>query len=167
MIKVGVIGIGMMGNTHLDVYAQNALAEIVAVSDIDPERLSGRARAQGNIDGQAQSRFDLNTVRQYDEGMKLIRDPDVELVDICLPTPLHLKYAQAALRAGKHVMVEKPVARTVRQADRLAHYAAEAAVNGQFAMPGMCMRFGCDRDQAKWCRRSAPGSDCCPESRPA
>ncbi len=141
MIKVGVIGIGMMGNTHLDVYAQHTLATIVAVSDIDPERLSGRARAKGNIEGQAQSRFDPNTARQYDEGMKLIADPDVELVDICLPTPLHLEYAHAALRAGKHVMVEKPVARTAREADKLAECAAEAALNGQFAMPAMCMRF--------------------------
>ncbi len=141
MINVGVIGIGMMGNTHLDVYAQHTLATIVAVSDIDPERLSGRARAKGNIEGQAQSRFDPSTARQYDEGMKLIADPEVELVDICLPTPLHLEYACAALRAGKHVMVEKPVARTAGQADKLAACAAEAALNGQFAMPGMCMRF--------------------------
>lgn len=141
MIKVGVIGIGMMGSTHLDIYARNPLADVIAVSDIDPERLSGRAQAKGNIEGQAQSKFDLSSARQYDEGMKLIRDPDVELVDICLPTPLHLKYARAALRAGKHVMVEKPVARTARQAKKMAELVAEAAAKGQFAMPGMCMRF--------------------------
>ncbi|MGI6496081.1 MAG: Gfo/Idh/MocA family protein [Kiritimatiellia bacterium] len=141
MVKVGVIGIGTMGSTHLDEYAKHPLAKIVAVSDIDPERLSGRARVQGNIEGQAKGQFDLGTARQYDEGMKLIRDRDVQLVDICLPTPLHLKYARAALKAGKHVMVEKPLARTAREADRLARAAEEAAAAGQMAMPAMCMRF--------------------------
>lgn len=141
MTKIGVIGIGMMGNTHLDIYANNPLADVIAVSDINSERLSGRARAKGNIEGQAQSQFDLSTARQYDEGMKLIDDPDVELVDICLPTPLHLKYALAALKAGKHVMVEKPLARTAEEADELSRHAKEAGAKGQFTMPGMCMRF--------------------------
>ena len=139
MIKVGVIGLGMMGNTHLDVYANHPGAKIVAVSDIDPERLSGKVSAQGNIEGQAQGKFNLSLARRYDEGMKLIRDADVELVDICVPTPLHLKFARAAFRAGKHVMVEKPLARTRRDADRLVRYADDAT--GQMGMPGMCMRF--------------------------
>ncbi len=139
MIQVGLIGLGMMGNTHLDVYASHPGARVVAISDIDPERLSGRTRAQGNIVGQAQGKFDLSQARRYDEGMKLIRDREVELVDICVPTPLHLKFAQAALRAGKHVMVEKPLARTRRAADRLARCAEETP--GRLAMPGMCMRF--------------------------
>ncbi len=139
MIKIGVIGLGMMGNTHLDVYANHPNAKIVAISDLDPERLSGRARAKGNIEGQAQGKFDLNTARKYDEGMKLIRQADVDLIDICVPTPLHLKFARAALRAGRHVMVEKPLARTRREAERLARVAEQA--EGQLAMPGMCMRF--------------------------
>ena len=44
--------------------------------------------------------------------MGLIRDPSVALVDICLTTPLHVKYALAAIQAGKHVLIEKPLART-------------------------------------------------------
>jgi len=120
MIKVGVIGIGMMGSTHLDIYSRLKQARVVAISDIDPDKLSGKARAKGNIEGQAQGLFDMAAVRKHDEGMKLIADEEVELVDICLPTPLHMKYARAALKAGKHVMVEKPLARTRREADILA-----------------------------------------------
>lgn len=137
-IKVGVIGMGMMGNTHLDVYAQRPDVEILALSDINPDRLSGKARVGGNIEGQAQGAFNLQTVRRYDEGMKLIADPDVELVDICLPTPLHADFASAALQAGKHVLVEKPFARTARDADRLVAAARKAKTR---LMCAMCMRF--------------------------
>ncbi|MDD5707188.1 MAG: Gfo/Idh/MocA family oxidoreductase [Kiritimatiellae bacterium] len=138
MINVGVIGLGTMGNTHLDVYAKRQDVKVCAISDVDPKRLSGEARAKGNIEGQAQGGFDLSSVRRYDDGIKLIRDRDVQLVDICLPTPLHLKYALAALRAGKHVLVEKPLARTARDAERLVRAADKA---GTMIMPAMCMRF--------------------------
>lgn len=141
MVKVGVIGLGSMGTTHLDIYAKHPGAKVVAVSDIDPERLSGKSRAKGNIEGQAQGGFDLAAAAKYDEGMKLIRSANVDLVDICLPTPLHLKFVRAALKAGRHVMVEKPVARTWRDAERLVKECGEAAARGQMAMPGMCMRF--------------------------
>ena len=53
-VKVGVIGLGMMGNTHLDVYAKREDVDVVAVADACPERLSGQEMAQGNVDGQAQ-----------------------------------------------------------------------------------------------------------------
>ncbi len=138
MINVGVIGLGMMGITHLDIYCKHKDVKVVAVSDIDPDRLSGHVRVGGNIEGQTQGAFDLKLARQYDEGVRLIRDPDIQLVDICLPTPLHVKYALKALKAGKHVMVEKPLGRTAREADKLAQAASES---DSIVMPGMCMRF--------------------------
>lgn len=138
MINVGVIGIGMMGNTHLDVYAKRKDVKVLAISDIDPDRLSGKARAAGNIEGQAQGGFDLATVRRYDEGMKLIADPDVELVDICLWTPLHMEFALAALKAGKHVLVEKPLAINTAEARKLV---AAAKKSKKMVMCAMCMRF--------------------------
>lgn len=138
MIKVGVIGLGMMGNTHLDVYSKRDDVQVVAISDINPARLSGQERAQGNVKGQAQGNFDITTVKKYDEGKKLIRDKSIELVDICLTTPLHLEFAKAALKAGKHVMLEKPMGRTYREAAKLAAY---AATTDRMIMVGMCMRF--------------------------
>lgn len=138
MIRVGVIGLGMMGSTHLDVYSKRGDAQVVAISDILPERLSGKVKAEGNIEGQAKGGFDAGSVRQYDEGMKLIGDKEVDLVDICLPTPLHAAFAMAALKAGKHVLVEKPFARTSGEAKRLAR-AAEKAPG--MLMCALCMRF--------------------------
>src|SRR5690242_8903515 len=89
MINVGVIGLGMMGLTHLDVYAGSKLAKVVAIADPDPARRTGKSKAAGNVEGQAQGRFDVTSVTGYADGMELIRDPNVHVVDICLPTPLH------------------------------------------------------------------------------
>src|SRR4051794_7689389 len=103
MINVGVIGLGMMGLTHLDAYAKRSDVKVVAIADKDPERLSGKKRAAGNVEGQAQGGFDVTQAKGYTEGLELIHDPRVELVDVCVATPWHVELALAALAAGKHV----------------------------------------------------------------
>ncbi len=138
MINVGVIGLGMMGNTHLDVYANLEGVKVVAVADRDPKRLAGEDRAGGNIEGQAQGGFDLQSVARYAEGDELIADPSVQVIDLCAPTPAHLALGEAALASGKHLLIEKPLARTAADAKRLADAADQAA---GLAMPAMCMRF--------------------------
>jgi predicted dehydrogenase len=138
MVNVGVIGLGMMGQTHLDVYAKRPDVKVVAISDRDPDRLSGKTRAAGNVEGQAQGAFDLSQATGYAEGMDLIKDKSVDLVDICLATPLHVEYAIAALKKGKHVLIEKPLARTGKDAQKLANAAAKAK---GLSMCAMCMRF--------------------------
>jgi predicted dehydrogenase len=138
MISVGVIGLGMMGLTHLDVYSKRGDVKVVAISDADPARLSGAHRAAGNIAGQAEGSFNFETVAKHADGMQLVNDPQVELVDICLPTTMHFEFGKAALKAGTHMLIEKPLARTAREAMELARIAANS--NG-LAMCGLCMRF--------------------------
>jgi len=138
MLKVGVIGIGMMGSTHLDAYAKLKGVNVTAVADLIRERREGRSVAAGNVKGQSQGGVDFSGFRKYDEGMKLIADPELDIVDICLSTPLHAKYAIAALKAGKHVLTEKPFALTGKQADQLA---AAAKTAKPLLMCAMCMRF--------------------------
>jgi predicted dehydrogenase len=138
VINVGVIGLGMMGLTHLDVYSKRSDVKVVAISDQNRARLEGKERATGNVEGQAKGGFDYSRVRKYPEGMDLITDDEVDLVDICLPTPKHVDFAVAVLAAGKHMMVEKPVARSSDQLDKLI----KAAEHSQkLSMVGMCMRF--------------------------
>jgi predicted dehydrogenase len=69
MINVGVIGLGTMGLTHLDVYAKTPGVCVVAIADVDPDRRSGKTSAAGNIESQAKGAFDYAAAKQYAEGM--------------------------------------------------------------------------------------------------
>ncbi|MBN2492447.1 MAG: Gfo/Idh/MocA family oxidoreductase [Planctomycetes bacterium] len=137
MIRVGVAGLGMMGRTHLEVYRRRRDVEVVAVADCDPARLAGAA-AGSNIAALGAAVLDLGGVRRYTDAEELILDPGVDLVDICLPTPLHAAAVRAAIAAGKHVLVEKPPARTAAEARALADLAERAST---ITMPALCMRF--------------------------
>ncbi|MEM8737928.1 MAG: Gfo/Idh/MocA family oxidoreductase [Planctomycetota bacterium] len=143
-LNIGVVGLGMMGQTHLDAYAKIPHAKVLAVADLDAQRLSGQSTAAGNIEGQAQGGFDLASpdIRKYQDGHELIADADLDIIDVCVPTPGHLAMGLAALRAGKHTLIEKPLARTYEQAVQLADAAEEAwREHRAVSMCAMCMRF--------------------------
>lgn len=149
-IGVGIIGLGFMGRTHLRAYRNAAAAgfpnRLVAVADADPARRTGRAAGagaragRGNLErrGESPRQFDPAAVAVYARPEDLLADPHVGLVSICTPTDSHVALALAALAAGKHVLVEKPVALDARQVRRLA---AAAAAARTLCMPAMCMRF--------------------------
>ncbi len=137
-VNVAVVGLGFMGVTHLRAYLTNPVARIVAVCDAVRLPVNGiLAGVAGNIT----KSDDLNLgaqVKVYRQLAEVLADPEVELVDLCTPTPLHPEQAIAALRAGKHVLCEKPLARTSAAAREILQV-AEAAPG--FLMPAMCMRF--------------------------
>jgi predicted dehydrogenase len=143
-IRVGIIGLGFMGRTHLAAFqAANGLGLkniLAAVADPDPERRAGRAAAGGNFDTGASTEqlFDQKRVRAYENPLQLIADPELDLISICTPTSTHVDLAIAALAAGKHVLVEKPVGLDSAQVRRLS---AAAAASKKLCMPAMCMRF--------------------------
>ncbi|QOJ01446.1 MAG: Gfo/Idh/MocA family oxidoreductase [Phycisphaeraceae bacterium] len=140
-IGVGVIGLGFMGKTHLGAYAKAAASgvpcRVVAVSDRDPEGALTRAAA-GNLDTGSGPAVPPGA-RRYREAMGLLADPAVDLVSVCTPTDTHATLALAALRAGKHVVVEKPLALTTAEVRAIAEESARRP--GQVCMPGMVMRF--------------------------
>lgn len=137
-LKVGVIGLGSMGSTHLDIYSQISEVEVVAVADLKKSRLDGSSRAEGNISGQAQGSVVGFEAKKYLDGMDLIDDPDIELVDICVGTNLHFVFVEAALAKGKHVLVEKPLARTYDEAKKIVELALNSSTN---IMSAMCLRY--------------------------
>ncbi len=137
-LKVGVIGLGSMGSTHLDIYSQISEVEVVAVADPKKNRLDGSSKAEGNISGQAQGSVVGFEAKKYLDGMDLIDDPDIELVDICVGTNLHFVFVEAALAKGKHVLVEKPLARTYDEAKKIVELALNSSTN---IMSAMCLRY--------------------------
>lgn len=100
-VRVGVIGCGI-GVFHLEGFEKEPRAEVVALAGLDTERCI-----------QLQQRF--NVPRRYGEYTELLADPDIEAVTIAVPNHLHLPVTLAALAAGKHVLVEKPISRTVEE----------------------------------------------------
>lgn len=143
-IHVGVIGLGFIGAAHVKAYHSARAAGwpcvLAAVADRDVQRLTGRVVAAGNIDtGAAGERlFDPAEVRACTSAHDLLADSRVQLVSICTHTDTHVDLAIAALKAGKHVLVEKPVAISSAQVRRVADAARDS---GRLCMPAMCMRF--------------------------
>jgi UDP-N-acetylglucosamine 3-dehydrogenase len=112
VIKVGVIGVGNMGFHHARIYSQlaeNGLVELVGVSDINYERALSVAKV-----------FKTRAFKDYRELVGL-----VEAVSIATPTETHKDIALEYINAGKHVLVEKPIASNVREALELVKVAEE------------------------------------------
>jgi predicted dehydrogenase len=125
VITVAILGGGFMAASHAANY--RALGDRVRVKTV-ASRPSGRAAAvAASVDA------DLS-----DDLQAALRDPDVDAVDICLPTPLHREWAEASFAAGKHVLLEKPIALTLEDADAIV---AAAVRSGSLFMVGLVLRF--------------------------
>lgn len=137
-VRVGIVGLGFMGTTHFGIYSDHAGAQVVAIADVDPAKRRGDIRAVvANIGGKQNTELDLNGLTVYCDAMELIADPRVDLVDICVPTDQHAQYTLAAITAGKHVLCEKPLARTASEA---ATVIAAAQASDRCFTAGMCVR---------------------------
>lgn len=141
-INVGIVGTGFMAAAHLKAYAQVPGVRVAALCNPSGRNLDGDfSDVAGNVGDGAAFRLDMTGVKAYRDPAALFADPEIHLVDITTPTKTHEALAVAALAAGKHVLVEKPVAGTSAEARRVAAAAAEAAKRGIFLMPAMCLRF--------------------------
>lgn len=141
-LRVGVVGLGFMGRTHVAAYRAAATAghrnRIVALCDRDLARLRGTRGPRGNLEEAGADPLADLEARIHEEPAALFADEEVELVSLCTPTDTHVPLALAALAAGKHVLVEKPVALRAKDVARLAAAAKKAK---RMCMPAMCMRF--------------------------
>lgn len=105
-LRFGIVGCGSIGPTHAGAIAQIGDAELIAVADVVPERVATMARKFG-------------VTRVYRNDDELIADPDIDVVCLCTPSGMHADGAVKALRAGKHVIVEKPMDVSLEAADRM------------------------------------------------
>jgi len=115
-----------MGMIHYLAARKVSGAKVVAISTRDTKKLAGDwTNIQGNF-GPRGARMDLSGVACYSDFAAILADPTVDLVDLCVPNDAHARMAIEALRAGKHVLVEKPIALSTAEADAMVA-AARAA----------------------------------------
>lgn len=137
-MKIGIVGLGFMGSTHLKAYSQIPGVELAAVSDPNPTLLDGDLSGiQGNLGGPGE-KYDFSALGRYTDWRDMLRDDNVEAIDFCTPTFVHVENAIEALQAGKHVLLEKPMA--IRGADTDAILEA-AAKSGKTIMVAQVLRF--------------------------
>lgn len=126
MLKIGIIGVGNISELHINAYLKNKEIELVAFCDINQERLKEKGALYG--------------VKQlYSTHQELLVDSDVDAVSICTWNDSHAEIAVAALEAGKHVLVEKPLSMTVKEAEAVE---AAAKKSGKVLQVGFVRRHG-------------------------
>jgi predicted dehydrogenase len=127
-----------MGSTHLQAYQSVPNAEVAAVASSDERKRSGDLSAiQGNLDRPGEA-MDFGDAALYATVEEMLADPNVNAVDLCLPSHLHASTTLKALEAGKHVLVEKPMALTGEECDRMVEAARS---NGKVLMVAQVLRF--------------------------
>lgn len=125
VVKIGIVGLGFMGATHLNAYSKVPGVEVRGVCTRNEQALSGDLSHVGGNLKQAASTYDFSHMRRWVNWEEMMLDPEIDAVDICLPTDMHTEVALAALEAGKHVYCEKPMALHLADCDRMVRMADE------------------------------------------
>jgi predicted dehydrogenase len=112
-LRVGVVGLGYAGRTHLESYLQLPDTHVIALADPDPERLS----RLGEIH---------NIPHLHHDHQELLAREDLDAISVCTPNHLHAPVAIAALERGRHVLCEKPLARSGPEAEAIVQAAIQA-----------------------------------------
>ncbi|MCW4004188.1 MAG: Gfo/Idh/MocA family oxidoreductase [Candidatus Bathyarchaeota archaeon] len=123
-LGVAVIGTGQWGKNHARVYHELPSTELIAVCDVNRERAQAMAKQYG--------------AKAYTSSAQMLKNKEIEAVNVCTWSTILAKEALKALRAGKHVLVEKPMATNPKQAEKLVQTAQE---NGLHLTVGFLMRF--------------------------
>lgn len=111
-VRAGVVGVGQMGRYHVGVLAELAQVELVGIVDIDPQRIQHLAET-----------YDTAGLTDYHELLG-----EVDVVSIAVPTAMHYEVAREFLNAGVHVLIEKPIAPTLAEAEELFELAGQRGV---------------------------------------
>jgi len=123
-VGVAVIGTGFWGKNHARVYRELAETELVAICDIDHQRAKAVADQFG--------------AKAYTSAAQMLKNKDIEAVSVCTWSTVLAKEATRAVQAGMHVLVEKPMAANVKQAEDLLKKAEKEGVH---LTVGFLMRF--------------------------
>jgi myo-inositol 2-dehydrogenase / D-chiro-inositol 1-dehydrogenase len=114
-VRIGVIGSGFIAHIHVDGFSHAANAEVAAVASKTPGKAATFAQERGIPDA-------------YEDYRRILERDDIDAVTIAVPNYLHEEVVVAAAQAGKHIMCEKPFARTIQEAQRMLDAVKAAGV---------------------------------------
>jgi UDP-N-acetyl-2-amino-2-deoxyglucuronate dehydrogenase len=114
VIRFGVIGCGVISQRHAEEILAIEDAELVAVADVEPSRAEAFGQRYG--------------IDWYDDFHFLLDRTDIDVINVCTPSGMHARFATAAARAGKHVIVEKPIDISLPKADEMIESCRRAGV---------------------------------------
>ncbi len=114
-IRTGIIGSGMMGPIHTEALRRLGYVEVVALAEANDELAKAKSAA-------------LHIPKGYGDYKALIADPEVDVVHNCTPNAVHFEVSKAIMAAGKHVVSEKPLAKSSAESKELVQLAAKAGV---------------------------------------
>ena len=128
MTRIGIIGMGFMGFTHFEGAKGLEGAEVTAFSTRNPTKLAGDwTSIKGNF-GPPGGTVDVSGLKASADYYDLLDDPDIDLIDICLPTDQHFDVVMESIAAGKATLVEKPISVCRDQARQMVEAAESAGV---------------------------------------
>ncbi len=133
MIRIGIAGGGAWGQLHLANFLKHPQAKVVAVAT-----RSGQLRDAHPNREQVRSVRDLTDLRRHTDFRELCTATDIDAVCVALPTHLHAEATILALKSGKHVLCEKPMALTTEEARQMLD---TAKTSGKTLMIAHCLRF--------------------------
>lgn len=125
MFRIGIIGCGKIAQVrHIPEYAENPYAELAGFYDLNTQRAAELAAQYGG--------------KAYESAEAMLADPAIDAVSVCVANHAHAPITIAALKAGKHVLCEKPMATTLEECEEMVKTAREA---GKFLMIGHNQRL--------------------------
>ena len=128
VIRIGIIGVGFMGYTHFEGARDLVDGKITAISTRDPKKLAGDwTSIKGNF-GPPGGHVDVSQLKCCADYRQLLADPEIDLIDVCLPTDKHFAVVMESLKAGKPTLVEKPISVNLAQAEQMVNAAKVANV---------------------------------------
>jgi 1,5-anhydro-D-fructose reductase (1,5-anhydro-D-mannitol-forming) len=136
MLRVAIVGFGLMGRMHFQKCRTFPEVEVTAVCDTNARLFEKESGVTGNI--AAVQGIDLTGVGCYTDFDRMLAEAGLDAVLITLPTFLHAEYSIRALRAGLHVLCEKPMALSIAECRRMI---AAAKKSGRVLQIGHCIRF--------------------------
>ncbi len=137
MVRVGVVGLGFMGQMHFRCYKASGEAEVVAICDADESKFKPGSGTAGNI-GDTEEPLDFTGVELLTDFDKMLNEVELDAISITLPTHMHSSFTVKALEAGVNVLCEKPMAIDQTQCEDMI---AAAKKSGKILQIGHCIRF--------------------------